>query len=301
MPRRKRKKRIVKAVVACTCLTGAASATAQTGRGDRESKKLTWDYARVRPSEEAATALLVGGAVLAQYTLKNDGSPNWRGGILFDGAASSFVRPDDSAARNRAAHVSDMMLYGMIAFPYLDAGGAWGLRGSSDVAGQMALINTESFAVTGFVTQLVKGLVKRERPWVGRCAGSNDPACVGSDSFLSGHTSMTFTSAGLTCAHHEALSLYGNAAADAGVCVAALGVAATTGALRVVADKHYASDVFAGAALGLASGYLLPKLLHYSGRERDKHESRKGPPSVAWSAAPSPTRGGAVMSVQAVF
>jgi PAP2 superfamily len=46
----------------------------------------------------------------------------------------------------------------------------------------------------------------------------------------------------------------GETAADAAVCPVALAVAGTTGVLRVVADKHYASDVIAGAALGALVG-----------------------------------------------
>ncbi|TGU74864.1 hypothetical protein E4633_05225 [Geomonas terrae] len=35
------------------------------------------------------------------------------------------------------------------------------------------------------------------------------------------------------------------------------------GVARITADHHYATDVLAGAATVLFSGYLLPRLLHY--------------------------------------
>ena len=38
---------------------------------------------------------------------------------------------------------------------------------------------------------------------------------------------------------------------------------AVTGVTRVVADRHYASDVVVGAAIGFGVGYGLPRLLHY--------------------------------------
>jgi membrane-associated phospholipid phosphatase len=38
---------------------------------------------------------------------------------------------------------------------------------------------------------------------------------------------------------------------------------AATGVTRIVADRHYASDVVVGAAIGFAGGYGLPWLLHY--------------------------------------
>ena len=40
-------------------------------------------------------------------------------------------------------------------------------------------------------------------------------------------------------------------------------VALTAGALRLVADKHYATDVVVGATIGFLSGYGLPIVLHY--------------------------------------
>jgi membrane-associated phospholipid phosphatase len=42
-----------------------------------------------------------------------------------------------------------------------------------------------------------------------------------------------------------------------------MSVATATALLRIVADKHYLSDVVVGAAVGTASGLLLPLVLHY--------------------------------------
>jgi hypothetical protein len=105
------------------------------------------------------------------------------------------------------------------------------------------------------------------------------------------------------CAAHTELGLYGNAAADAGVCAATLLAASTTGALRIVADAHYASDVFAGAALGLASGYLLPKFMWFggfgSGTSKEAREHK--PLSVAATVLPSPLpEGGMMVSVSGI-
>ena len=48
------------------------------------------------------------------------------------------------------------------------------------------------------------------------------------------------------------------------VCGALMAGATVTGAARVMADAHYASDVLVGAAIGLISGLLVP-WLHYGG------------------------------------
>jgi membrane-associated phospholipid phosphatase len=82
-------------------------------------------------------------------------------------------------------------------------------------------------------------------------------------SFLSGHTTLAFASAGLMCAHHQNLALYGGGAADVLACLGALSAASAAGVLRVMSDNHYASDVLLGTGVGLLGGYGLPTLLHY--------------------------------------
>jgi membrane-associated phospholipid phosphatase len=44
-----------------------------------------------------------------------------------------------------------------------------------------------------------------------------------------------------------------------------MATATATGMLRVVADKHFTSDILAGALIGVASGGLMPWLLHFRG------------------------------------
>jgi membrane-associated phospholipid phosphatase len=40
-------------------------------------------------------------------------------------------------------------------------------------------------------------------------------------------------------------------------------LATSDGLLRIVGDRHYATDVLAGAAIGFGFGYGMPTLLHY--------------------------------------
>ncbi len=37
------------------------------------------------------------------------------------------------------------------------------------------------------------------------------------------------------------------------------------GVLRIMGDRHYATDVLAGAAIGFGFGFGVPTLLHYHG------------------------------------
>jgi membrane-associated phospholipid phosphatase len=110
--------------------------------------------------------------------------------------------------------------------------------------------------------------VGRERPSGHDCDEDEeyDALCRGSGrfaSFFSGHTAMAFTGAGLTCAHHLYQPLFGDRVADIAACVGTLVTATTTAILRIVADRHYFSDVILSAMLGIAGGFLLPVLLHY--------------------------------------
>ena len=114
------------------------------------------------------------------------------------------------------------------------------------------------------ITGLTKHLAGRARPDYGRCTDGNELACASTtESFVSGHTSAAFVGAGLICATHQNLRLYGSSTAGAITCGTSLAVASTAGALRIVADRHHLSDVLAGAAIGLTAGYLLPNLTNY--------------------------------------
>lgn len=98
-------------------------------------------------------------------------------------------------------------------------------------AWQAALAAGSTYAVT----QVVKELTQVPRP-------------DGSDnlSFPSGHTSMSFAMASfLHCRYGYKFG------------IPAFGVATTVGVCRVLAKRHSVADVAAGAALGLAAGYII--------------------------------------------
>ena len=82
------------------------------------------------------------------------------------------------------------------------------------------------------------------------------------ESFPSGHSSSAAVAAGLVCTHHAKLGLYGSAAADIGACVVSSAMAVTAGAMRIVADRHYATDVAAGLLIGGGIGVGWPLWFH---------------------------------------
>jgi membrane-associated phospholipid phosphatase len=141
-------------------------------------------------------------------------------------------------------------------------------------------MNLEANAVAGFINNALFYQVGRGRPSYVGCAADPgyDPLCGGTGnnaSFPSGHVLGIATAAGLTCVHHRYLPLYGHPAADAGACALMSLATVITGATRVIADRHYASDVAVGATIGFLGGYGLPWLLHYrTGADAERPATR---------------------------
>ncbi len=181
-----------------------------------------------------------------------------------------------------ASRLSDAMAYG--AAP-LAAFGLDALASSHD--GKFdgflidALVIAEAVALSQFTTQIVKIAVGRQRPYAHFGGGSTKPR--DNISFYSGHTSLAFS---LAVASGTVATMRGYRLAPV-IWGAGLAIAGTASYLRLAADKHYLTDVIAGAAIGSAFGFAIPYLFH---RPKDK---RKDLPTI--SAIPAD--GGALLSV----
>lgn len=143
--------------------------------------------------------------------------------------------------------------------------------GGAHAAGPDLLVMTESIAIAGLIGQATKFIVARERP----SALHGTLPSEGADdrrSFSSGHTTIAFA-----------------AAASAGMLAQLRGdqhwpwvygvgftAAAATGWLRIAADKHWLTDILAGAAAGTAVGLTVPWL----------HRSHGSQPPASPAAAP---------------
>ena len=110
----------------------------------------------------------------------------------------------------------------------------------------------EAQAVNVLATNIVKVITGRHRPWVSYRNFDSpfyknaDPA-IANQSFFSGHTSATFASASF---HHRMLHRFqGKNFGDPEVWGVYL-AATLTGIMRIGADKHYLTDVLAGALVG---------------------------------------------------
>lgn len=216
-------------------------------------------------------ALITGSAAATALSMRFVKGPTagWKQDVLFDAAFRDLFRAEDAGTRQTLSDVSDVLQIGALLYPFVvDAGLVTSLVHDDPRLGlELTLIGIESFLISSVMVSTTKSFVGRVRPEGAICPETGDYSCRSSatrESFISGHTAAAFTSAGFVCANHVHLDLYGGGLADTLACVGAIGLAGTTGALRIAAGKHYATDVAAGAVVGFAAGYLVPTLLHYS-------------------------------------
>ena len=241
----------------------------QAGAAELQSEqRLSWDFPHFRAEEYAAASAVSVLALSVQFGSERLPDGSWNGGILGDYEFRALLRASSADSRHTAAEVSDVLWPAAQWYPLVDS-----LlvplafdRGNTEVAFQMTMLNWQAEGFVFLLTRASHRLVGRRRPSAQGCEERGDcppPDDGGNASFVGGHASMAFAGAGLTCAHHQAMPLYG-AGWDPATCAVAVAIASATGVLRIVADKHWTSDVVAGAGLGFGIGYGMPMLLHYS-------------------------------------
>ena len=167
----------------------------------------------------APVALITTGAVMINTTLNDDLQSN----------ANNLFGADFST------HADNILLFVPVAQIYL--GKRFGFTPKNDFHHQtinIAIANVMAVSVT----EVLKRTVKEERP------DQSDDL-----SFPSGHTSIAFTNAALLYYEYKDSNLW---YASSGFLFAT-----ATGVLRIANNKHYTSDVLAGAGIGLASGLIV--------------------------------------------
>lgn len=209
------------------------------------------------------------------------------------------------------ATASDVLLAvsltGPLVYHAIEAGlrrRGWGtVRGRGFLVryGSDLVVYAQALAINGLLTEILKASIGRPRPYAYLDPAEVDPerreelmrAQIRHDadwSFPSGHTSAAFTAstAGATLLTLKLLgrSRWGIAMAWVG----GTAVAATTGAMRVLAGRHFPSDVVTSALLGSAVGAAVP-LAHWRPSRPGDRAHRKPP---RWAVAPmsGPSLGG---------
>jgi membrane-associated phospholipid phosphatase len=233
-------------------------------------------YARADAALADADAhgrLRVGGVDVAPHRgAKRDLAPASCRWCDRDAAGNDTLNPIDAAARDAlrwqsphvAARISDAI--GFLGVPATslatlraaaaDEGSGWKTTGVD------VLLVGEAAMLSGVLNQAVKLGVGRERPFVHALREeekAKTPHPTDNNlSFYSGHTSLTFS---VATASGTIASLRGYRLAPL-VWASTTTLAATTGYLRIAADKHYLTDVLTGAFLGAAMGVLVPLVFH---------------------------------------
>lgn len=149
-------------------------------------------------------------------------------------------------------HVDDYILYAPLASAY--AFQAFSIKGKHNVKHMTAISTLSLLGVTGVVHGL-KNTVRRERPDL----SSNV-------SFPSGHTASAFWAA--TIFHKEYSKKY------PWISVMSYGIATTTGALRVMNNRHWFSDICVGAGIGILTTELVYRAYDKQLEKRRKRQSK---------------------------
>jgi membrane-associated phospholipid phosphatase len=178
--------------------------------------------------------------------------------VCAPGALDDAVRGarwDDADAANTLSNVTGFALTPALAIGWE----VWEAQDAREAATDLGLV-AEAAVVAASANQLTKLLVGRERPFVHALSPAEKPHTADpSDnnlSFYSGHTTLGFA---IASAEGTIASRRGRQRAPY-VWASGLTLAAVTGYLRIAADKHYLTDVLAGAAFGTGIGYGVVRL-----------------------------------------
>ncbi|MBU2575044.1 MAG: phosphatase PAP2 family protein [Elusimicrobia bacterium] len=198
--------------------------------------------------------------------LKSSSSYAVLGGIGAGALIYSFDgRIRHIASKNRTASLNSIAKYAeKLGDGGYDLAVAGALAGAGCVFKDEKLKNTsllavESFLAANAVGTVVKYTAGRSRPYAGNGKRTFKPFSFKSSatSFPSGHTVSAFAVASVFAGS------YGNLWTG----LAAYGAASASALQRIYADKHWASDVFAGAVLGTAAGRAAIALSRGRGRK----------------------------------
>ena len=164
------------------------------------------------------------------------------------------------SSTHRADQLSNLTAY--VALPLATFGTVAWLATRADREHELidnGIIIAETAVLALGLNYTVKALVGRERPDIDALApGARPDDAENNLSFFSGHSTLAMT---LAVAAGTVASRRGYRHAR-WVWATAVPLALTTGYLRIAADRHWATDVVTGWAVGAAFGAGVPWLLH---------------------------------------
>ena len=120
-----------------------------------------------------------------------------------------------------------------------------------------ATVIAQAVTITAAVTEWTKVLVHRPRPYLYDPTAGGTPSADDGRSFPSSHASVAFAAAAAYASILHRRGIAGSNKLQIGLL---FGAATATAVLRVVAHKHFPTDVAAGAALGFVIGWAVPAI-----------------------------------------
>ncbi len=180
-------------------------------------------------------------------------------GVLFalDDEINNFIQDNRSSTTDDVSAVFEPFGNGGYTFPALAAFYVIGHFTKSEKAKRAALLSVESFAVTGIFTFALKFSTGRVRPGSAQNSREWNGLDFDNVSFASGHTSSAFSIATILASEYKD---------NPWVPPVVYSLATLTGFSRLNDNKHWASDVFFGGALGYFVAKTILKL----------HSNKKG-------------------------
>lgn len=170
----------------------------------------------------------------------------------FDTKIRSFIQ--DNRNKNTdfvAKNVFEPYGSGLYSISLLGAFYLQGVLWENDKSKQLALNGLKAVIIASGIIQIPKYICRRERPFQSPDDANNWFKSLNNLSFASGHTCAAFAiSTTIALEYRETIW----------VPILAYSISAGTGWSRMNDDKHWASDVFVGAAIG----YGVAKLIHSS-------------------------------------
>jgi PAP2 superfamily protein len=297
-----RRVRLGELVVSALVLLGSARASAQAepasappqgaepsepdaAAASDDEHRLHWRWRHWNVLDYAITGVLAAGYLTVEFAAGPPDEARWRGGILFDGAVRRALVKKSRKGRDDWNSASDvfalipqgMMLVDSLLVPLLTDD--W----NTEVAWQLTVIAAQSEAAAGLLARAGHFGVARARPDVEPCR--RDPSYSAScfrgstAGFPGGHVASAAVGAGVVCAHHLHLPLYGGGLWDPAACVVNGAVTLVAGYSRMAGDRHYISDTIVGIAIGGSAGFLLPWFVHYRGGE----SAQRNQASLRWT------------------
>jgi hypothetical protein len=216
---------------------------------------------RSQSSQDLYNGILWWGGTAA-VRLGTETEARWTRTNRFDDGIRRGLRAESQSTRKNAKVASDVLLGVTAGLVPLVSIGKTLVERDCHKAYDMTTDVFESIGLTLFLTQTIKTISGRERPYVQDCNGSTSGGedCGDSNSrqsFFSGHASMAAAGAGVVCSYAIKQKTWGDGiGAQTVPCVLSASAAIAVGVLRIVADKHWGSDVIMGLAVGATIGYF---------------------------------------------